>query len=210
MAVYMRGWCSSRFGPVRAESVLVVPPVIEPLTLADAKLRAGLDWATGDPRDALMTGFIRAARERVERDTGYALLTQTRDVFVDWLPDRFELPMFSRPLQSVASITSWDPEDAPHVLDADAYVVDVSAQRIARAAGASWPVDLRDIRPWAIRVVVGWETPAEIPPLLVHAVGVLTAHYATVGRDAVITGTIAALTPLGYDEIIAGYRPIGV
>src|SRR5258705_9577128 len=63
-----------------AVSVLVTPPALEPLTLDQGKLRAGLDWVAGDPRDALMTGFIQAARSQVEQDTGLALLTQTRDV----------------------------------------------------------------------------------------------------------------------------------
>lgn len=37
-----------------AISVLVTPPVLEPLTLADAKIRAGLDWVVGDARDPLL------------------------------------------------------------------------------------------------------------------------------------------------------------
>jgi len=64
-------------------STLVIAPTEEPLTLDEAKLRAGLDWVAGDPRDALMTGFIAAARAKVEHDTGLALLTQTRNVLVN-------------------------------------------------------------------------------------------------------------------------------
>src|SRR3954462_15905819 len=61
-------------------SVLVVAPTEEPLTLAQAKLRAGLDRGTGDPRDDQMNSFIAATRAKVELDTGLALLTQTRAI----------------------------------------------------------------------------------------------------------------------------------
>src|SRR5436190_19232784 len=92
-----------------AVSVLVTPPSVEPLTLDDAKLRANLDWVAGDPRDALMSGFIAAARSKVEQDTGLALLTQTRDVYLDAVQGRtIDLPSQSRPLQSVASVKSID------------------------------------------------------------------------------------------------------
>jgi hypothetical protein len=65
-------------------SVLVDGPAFEPLTLEEAKLRAGLDWPAGDPRDALMDSFIKAARQKVEQDTGLALAEQTRLVPRGW------------------------------------------------------------------------------------------------------------------------------
>jgi uncharacterized phiE125 gp8 family phage protein len=68
--------------PQSVSSVLIDGPTEEPLTLDEAKLRAGLDWAPGDPRDALMTGFIAAARSLVEQRTGLALLTQTREITI--------------------------------------------------------------------------------------------------------------------------------
>ena len=61
-------------------SVCTVPPSDEVYTLDEAKLRAGFTWPSPDERDALMDSFIRAARAKVESDTGLALLTQTREV----------------------------------------------------------------------------------------------------------------------------------
>ena len=98
--------------------MLTVPPVLEPLTLTEAKLRAGLDWAPGDPRDALMTSFIQAARSQVERDTGIALLEQTHTVSLAryaLTSCRIGLPW--RPVQSVVVDT----------LDAESYVLDPSS-----------------------------------------------------------------------------------
>jgi uncharacterized phiE125 gp8 family phage protein len=197
----------SRSTAPHAVSVLFTAPVLEPLTLVQAKLRAGLDWTDGDPRDALMNGFIAAARSKVEQDTGLALLTQTRDIYFDALPGSIiDLPPQSRPLQSVTSIKSTDTAGAVQTLDPTAYVVDLNTARIGLALGQAWPSDLRPFQPWAIRIVSGYTSAALIPPLLVHAVGLLVAHYATIGRDAVQIGHIVATTPYGYDDAIAPYR----
>jgi len=90
--------------PNVAYSVLVVAPTEEPLTLEQAKRRAGLDWPAGDPRDADMQDFIAAARQQVERDSELALLTQTRDVYLTTTPEYagpFPLPPQCTPAQSV-------------------------------------------------------------------------------------------------------------
>jgi hypothetical protein len=200
--------------PWSVSSVLVIPPAVEPITLAQAKLYANLDWPTGDPRDALMNGFISAARQKVEQDTGLALLTQTRNVTITvrqtwygfygywdafgyngydgyyWPPDPviIPLPNQARPLQSITQT--------------DGAPVDPTLP---------WwnPVVTTDYQ-----IVAGWADPATLlleAPLLVHAVGLLTAHYATLGRDiaAIIRGSVLTI-PLGYDEAISPYRLVWV
>lgn len=187
--------------------MLIVPPVLEPLTLIEAKLRAGLDWAPGDPRDGLMTSFIMAARSQVERDTGIALLTQTHTVSLSRAAGScrpFALPW--RPVQSVVV----DVIDPASVWDADQYVlepssVDPTPARLELASG-SWPDGLR------ATIVVGFTSVALLAaaaPLLVHAVGLLTAHYATLGRD-LASLTPAELVPMGYADAIAPYQLVVV
>jgi len=61
------------------------------------------------------------------------------------------------------------------------------------------------------QVVAGWPNAAILlaeVPLLVHAVGLLTAHYATLGRDLALAGMRGAMetVPMGYEEAIAPYR----
>jgi len=178
-------------------SVLLLAPTEEPLTLAQGKLRAGLDWPAGDPRDDLMNDFIAAARAKVELDTGLALLTQTRgitfhesaawDATSGWLP----LPMQALPLQSLT-----DPSGVP-VTFATGYEQRRAVVRVASVAPGQWTA------------VAGWLDAASLraeAPALVQAVGLLVAHFATVGRDAVIVGTIASANPVGYDDLINPYR----
>ncbi len=185
--------------------------LVEPLTLTEGKLRAELSWATDAARDALMSGFIAAARSKVEQDTAVALLSQVRDVYYDALiGDAVTLPSQSMPLQAVSSIKSTDTSNVVNTLDASNYVVDTASGRIGLALGGAWPSDLRPFQPIVIRIVSGWRTIAEIPPLLLHAVGLLTAHYATQGRDLTTAGTIITTTPQGYDDAIASYSPVSL
>lgn len=197
-----------------AISVLITPPALEPLTLDQGKLRAGLDWAPGDPRDDLMTGFIQAARAKVETDTGLALLTQTRDVYFDAMPrggTPLDLPAQSRPLQSVTSVKYTDLGAVVQTMDPTQYIVDLASARIGLALGGYWPVDSRPFQPFVIRIVSGWTAVNLIPPPLVHAVGLMTAHYATVGRDIAAVERVSGIeVPFGYREMIEPYQLVTV
>lgn len=180
----------------------------EPLTLAEAKLRAGLSWADGDARDNLMLNFLSAARGKVEHDTGLTIRLQLRDVFADaidapdvlWPPQTF-------PLQAVNSITWTDAAGVVTPVDVANYQVDLASGRIALTPSGAWPTgDFRTLSPWTLRVAAGYLTVAAIPAMLVHAIGMLTAHYATVGRDVTVVGTIIAEVPFGYEDTIQPFR----
>lgn len=180
-------------------SALKVAPTEEPLTLEQGKLRAGLDWPPGDPRDDLMKAFIAAARAKVELDTGLALLTQTRAITftegVSWANDSgvVPLPMQALPLQSLT-----DPSGVPFAAFLSGF-----AQRLPAVYFAS------GFQSGTWLAVAGWKDAPTLlaeAPLLVQAVGLLVAHYATVGRDLSIVGTSVVTTPMGYDDCVDPYR----
>lgn len=192
----------------------------EPLTLAEGKLRANLDWADGDPRDALMTGFIAAARAKVERDTGVALRLTTFDVYYDSLPrDRTPVAFPWRPVPGILSFAYVDTADVTQTLAVSNYVLDPGSEaatpaRVALALGGVWPIDLRPFQPYVLRIVAGFPSFAALAaaaPPLVHAVGLLTAHYATVGRDIAAVERVSGIeVPFGYADTIAPYQLVGV
>lgn len=186
--------------------MLVTPPIVEPFTLPEAKLRAGLDWPPGDPRDALMTSFMQAARSQVEQDTGIAFFTQTHSVPLESGIGRpLRLPW--RPVQSVVVHVI----EPAAVWDASQYLLDPSSVEARPAtlrlvANGCWPAGLR------ATIVVGCLTVLELQqqaPGLLFAVGLLLAHYATAGRDLTTVGPIAR-TLAGYDEAIAPYQLVSV
>jgi uncharacterized phiE125 gp8 family phage protein len=187
--------------PRSAQSVLVEGPSEEPLTLAEGKLRAGLDWPDGDPRDDLMKGFITAARQQVEKDTGLALIKQTRDVTLAIVPGApVPLPMHALPLIAITETTD-GATPARVRIDADRRTLTVIDDPLADAVVRSW------------RIESGWADAATLKadaPLLVQAVALLVAHFATTGRDAVITGTIVNTTPLGYADAIQPFTLVWV
>jgi len=205
-------WASnwSRATAPHAVSVLVVPPAVEPISVAEAKAAGRLP----DGEDGLIRGWIAAARQQVETDTGLALLTQTRDVYVDAVTGAvITLPAQSRPLQAVTSVKTIDAAGVEQTLDPANYVVDLASARIGLAQGGAWPSSLRPFQPYVLRIVSGWasvELLQVAQPMLVHLVALLTAHYATVGRDLTTVGTIIAETPHGYEDAISPYRPVTV
>jgi uncharacterized phiE125 gp8 family phage protein len=185
----------------------------EPLTLEEGKLRAGLDWVAGDPRDALMENFIAAARRQVEFDTDLAIRLQMRDVYVDTLDYGLgspgpQWPGQSLPLWAVQSVSWVNTAGVATPVPAGVYEFDLASGRIGLAPGMAWPKSgaLRSLSPWVIRIVAGFPNKESIPADLLDAIGLLTAHKATVGRDLAITGTIISTVPMGYEALVGAYR----
>lgn len=208
MSVFIRGWPA--YVSTHATSVLVTPPTTEPLSIAEVKQRARISTSA---EDGLIRTYIKAARDQVEQDTGLALLTQTRDVYLDSVPagiTPFALPW--PPLQSVTSVKYTDTGGIVQTLAASNYVWDASSMpaRLALSDVGVWPTDIRVFQPWVIRIVVGWTNPALIPPALLEAVGILAVHMATFGRDLVSVGNTVTPMLQSYHEKIAAYSLVRV
>jgi hypothetical protein len=186
--------------------VLVTPPAEEPLTVEDAKLLAAMSWPVTtppDPRDAMIADFIRAARTKVEQDTGLALITQVHDIYILDTVEHIPLPSQCTPTQTIVDVS---PVPAPTWGGPPTWGF----------WGGVWCIP----PPFAVagtvlRVTAGWADAATLraqAPLLYHAVGLLAAHYATLGRDLAITGAVASVNvvPEGYEDTIAPHKLVWV
>jgi len=133
------------------------------VTLADAKLHLKID--TSDD-DALITRLITAARARAEWHTGRALNTQSWILWLDrWPPcGVIEIPL--PPLQSVASVTVYAPDDGANVLDPATYQVDAASApaRLALKPSVLPPTNLRDLNAVAIAFAAGYGDAADDVP----------------------------------------------
>jgi hypothetical protein len=192
---------------------LVTLPAEEPLTVDEAKLRAAMSWAVTtppDPRDQLLTDFITAARAKVENDTGLALLTQVHDLYILDNVYAIPLPMLCTPTQSVEDVTP-----TVTLYDASAPPPCVPPWPGWGWYDGCWYIPSVYAAGTVLRVTAGWETVADLKaqaPGLYHAVGLLVAHYATLGRDLAITGAVASVNtvPETYEDTIQPYKLVWV
>ena len=137
---------------------LVTGPIVEPVTLAQAKAALLYDR---DDQDAFLGTLISSARERCEQFTGRAFGVQTWELGTEARPV-VELPY--PPLVSVASVTAYPLEIAAPavVLPTTAYAVDdfstpgrvaFDLAAVQAAAGA-----LRAVVPMVIQYTAGTDT----------------------------------------------------
>lgn len=146
-------------------------PLIEPLTVAQARLQCRID---DDIEDALITQKIASAREWVERHTGRILAQRTLTMgFPAWGK---ALTIYRRPVVSIDAI-------AFNGADGDATFTDFGTAiggyptRIVPAAGARWPV-LRAGGGITVAYTAGYDA-GKVPQLFVEAIQVLVAGMMT-------------------------------
>ena len=188
---------------------LVTPPAAEPVTLSDAKafLRVG-----HDAEDGLILQLIASARQRVEAETGRALISRTYSETLDaWdVPGRIaangrQFRLLMPPLLSVSSVTTLDADDVASVWDAVDYFADTASDpgRIAVRTGA-FPIPGRAVAGIEIVFEAGYgEAPEDVPEALREAVMRLTAD-AYLNRD----GQAERPLPLAVQSLLAPYRRV--
>jgi uncharacterized phiE125 gp8 family phage protein len=171
----------------------VIDPVIEPVSLAEAKLHLRVD---GDADDELISSLVIVAREHVEDMTGRALLTQTWDYCLQAFPadkDYIKLPYGK--LQSVTSV-KWKDSDGTEttMVENTDYIVGLAGDQCGRVFlpdGISWPTDsLYPYNPITVRFVCGWTTAASVPNKIRAAIKMIIADLYSQRGDAVIGQTV--------------------
>lgn len=147
-------------------AVRVVPPALEPVTVAEVQAHLRLDSAEDD---AWLMSAIRTVRQQCEDHTGRKLVTQTWDVYMDRFPAGrgFTLPRDLSPVQSVAEI-GYTPAGASElIVTSSDYVVDAYSvpARVVLKSGASWPADeLTVINGVRVQVVCGYGDDGHLVP----------------------------------------------
>jgi uncharacterized phiE125 gp8 family phage protein len=100
---------------------LVTAPLLEPVTLEEAALQCGIPENTAY-HDKKLKALIVAAREKVETDTGRAIITQTWDFTCDLLPFGLEaLYLPKNPVSAVTSVKYYDTANAQQTLPTTVY-----------------------------------------------------------------------------------------
>lgn len=177
-----------------------------PLTLAEAKTH--LRVIDSDDNDYI-AGLIRAAADKIERDTGYVLRQRAVTVAFDgWQTNGANrLPLWRGPVVSVTGVAYDDAGGTEQPLAANQY-------RLREYAGASWIVPANAVT-WpavedgvgTVRVTyqAGFASNDAVPASLRQAALLLIGHWYE-NREAVNADRQPYDVPLAYDALIAAYR----
>lgn len=138
----------------------VTLPRAEPISLEEAKDHVRQSHSADDTYIGVLIG---AARARVEKITGRALVLQTWDYALDGFPhdERLELPR--PPVRAVSSVTYHDDDlSTSTVFSSSKYQVDMlkTPAAVVLKYGESWPSDvLRQSSGVVVRFRAGYEVP---------------------------------------------------
>lgn len=179
---------------------VITAPAVEPATLAEAKLHCRVDL---DLEDDLITSLIAAARDRAEKYSRRAFVTQQWKLRLDAWPMYGEILIPLPPLQSIESIQYYDTGGALQTVDSSLYYVAPGTPGRARIkSNQSWP-DLEDGRPDAVIVnfTAGYgDTAADLPAVIKPAVLLMVGHLYR-NRESTTTGSAAEL-PEGVRSLL--------
>lgn len=154
------------------EMPLIVGPLVEPVKLSEVKQHARIPY--GDS-DAILTTYIHAARERIERYLRRALITQTRDFIADWGTAWVELPYPN--LQSVVGVYTTDLANGETVVSPSVYFVNPARRLVSLNIGQVWPIH-RGLAGFRIRYVAGYgDTPDTVPYAIRKEILSLVAQF---------------------------------
>src|SRR4051812_9447312 len=105
-------------------SILLTPPAVEPVTLADAKAYLRID---NDDDDAVISALIAGARSHIEAQTRRALITQSWRLVRDAWPGDGRIAGVPSPLQQVTAARVYRFDGTTQALDPPAFVSDFAA-----------------------------------------------------------------------------------
>lgn len=184
-------------------SILVTPPVAEPVTLAEAK--AHLRISHGD-EDQLITALICSARRVAEARTGLCFMRQVWTYFRDCWPEDGVIALPLSPVLSVEELAVFGEDDEKAVIEPSHYLVD-SASRPARVmlrGSRIWQRPGRAVNGIAVTIEAGFGAVGEsVPQPLRQAMLMLVAHwYENRGTDA------PPPLPVSIDALLGPYRAV--
>lgn len=181
---------------------VITPPAVEPVSVETAKSHLRVDTANDD---ALITLYIKVAREKGEGLARRAFITQTLELVVDKWPSDSLLRLPRSPLQSVTSVKYLD--DAGDERTHADYQVDARSEP-GKIFFKSFPSQgLFPSGAIAVRFVAGYGAAATaVPSVFIQGILMLVGHWYE-NREAVTGNNFQAYeVPLGPKELFLSDR----
>lgn len=190
---------------------LITAPLVEPITLAEAKLHLRV---SGADEDGLLALYITAARQACEERTERALITQTWEQALDAFPTTglaltgaIELPR--QPVQSITSVQYVPAGGTALVtLDPAAYTLDaITAPGWVLSTSGTWPATAELANCVRVQFVAGYGAAGSAVPGPLRAWVLLTLGTLYANREAIDnTGKASGLPDRFYDSLLDPYR----
>jgi uncharacterized phiE125 gp8 family phage protein len=183
--------------------VLTSGPALEPVTVAEAKAHARIDQSA---EDTLIASLILTSRLHIEAALGLALITQSWTYTLDAWPDRPDLALPIRPVQSIAGVRVLAADGTPTVVIPSSYALDGKAgpPRLLRTTDA-WPKPGRATAGIEINFTAGYgSTASDVPAAIKHALLMLVAHWHE-HREPAELGLHADTIPRGVSTLLSPY-----
>lgn len=155
---------------------LAVGPIVEPITLFEAKEHLRVDH---NDEDALIANQISAARLYCEKLGDKAFITQTWDMYLDGFPGtssygvcatsysslKQEIRILKSPIQTISWVKYLDGDRVLQTVDAASYQVDTVGNypRILPTYGSTWPATYVGLNAVWIQFVCGYGMPKDVP-----------------------------------------------
>lgn len=155
-------------------TILIYPPSVEPVTLAEAKHDCRV---TTSDDDAKIGRLITAVRESIEHDIGVSLAPQTWELRLDAFPAG-EIKLLNGPVTAIVSIKYTDPSGAEQTVSPTDYTVvsDSQVDWAAPAYGLSWPDTLDSANAVRVRYTAGYAD-GECPDAIRQRILTLVVDY---------------------------------
>lgn len=189
-------------------AILLTPPALEPVTLADAKHFLRIEH---DDDDDVIAALIAAARVHVEAKTRRTLINQTWRLTRDVWPAAGVLPILPVPLRAVTAIGVYRDDGMLQMLDIDMVQLDRgAAPAMLMFERGALPAPGRISGSIEIDIEVGYGDAAEdVPAPLRQAIRLLVAHWYENRRLIAASGEVASM-PVSVSSLIASFRVLSL
>lgn len=189
--------------------ILITPPTVEPVSLAEAKAHLRVDISDDD---TLISSLITTARSHLEDSfrPKAVMINQTWEYIADGWPASDTLELRPRPLQSVTSIKYTDAAGVETTFSSANYLVDTYSRigRVRLKTASSWPsVTLRELNGLAVRFVAGYGAAGSAVPIqLRQAILLYVGHWYENREPILTTGMMPMPIAKTIDALVANWR----
>lgn len=184
--------------------ILLMPPDVEPISLAQAKNWLRIDHSD---EDELILALIASARLVVESASGRMLISQTWRLVLDaWPVNEIVVPL--APVRQVLALRTLSSDGSASVVPASDYLADTSGGRGRVRFSVAPPAPERKIGGCEIDLEIGFSASAQgVPETLKTAMRLLIARWYEHRGDVESDGAFERM-PAAVAALIAPYRRV--